>query len=314
MSSLSNTIKMLFMLKEGKIIKKKEIAYNLEVSEKQVSRYKEALQDIFQIETINGPNGGYKLLDQYFPFKEVLTEEETTLLKIVVHNLNEGSEIEDKKLEKAIDKINYSIIKGDNTSYSQIIPYSKIRFTDDNFIKKQRDIYESMLTSKKIIINYKGNNGLETRREVDPYKIITYKGEGYLVAYCNLKNDIRFFKLIRISEYIITSRIFIKNIDIEKVLEEYKEKNMGIYFGEEINIILEISPPMANTIKERLWVDNQEIIEIENGKIIFKAIMKNSPEIKSWILSMQSYVKIIEPISLKEEIREILNKILVNLD
>lgn len=70
---------------------------------------------------------------------------------------------------------------------------------------------------------------------------------------------------------------------------------------------------MANTIKEKIWVDNQEVIELENGKILFKATMEGLPEIISWILSMREYVKIIEPLEIKEEVRLSVQKIINNL-
>lgn len=50
MSTLGNTLRMLMMLRSGRKLKVKEIAEELEVSEKQVKRYKEALSEFFYIE------------------------------------------------------------------------------------------------------------------------------------------------------------------------------------------------------------------------------------------------------------------------
>ncbi|MDU3844114.1 MAG: phage terminase small subunit-related protein [Clostridium perfringens] len=47
MSTLGNTLRMLMMLRSGRKLKVKEIAEELEVSEKQVKRYKEALSEFF---------------------------------------------------------------------------------------------------------------------------------------------------------------------------------------------------------------------------------------------------------------------------
>lgn len=70
---------------------------------------------------------------------------------------------------------------------------------------------------------------------------------------------------------------------------------------------------MANTISERIWVDNQVITELENGSILFEATMKGGPEIISWILSMQSYVEVRDPQSLKVKLKEELEKMIKNL-
>lgn len=310
MNHLENTLKMLFRLKQGVIIKKKDLATEFGVTERQISRYKNSLSNLFIIDSVPGPTGGYKMVDSYFPFKELLTKEEIMLLKIHISS----SQYEDnEKIQRALDKINYTILKDSDNISAQIIPYSKVNVDEECMAKIQKDFYEAILNRNEIIIEYVGNNGKETRRKIEPYKLFVYKGETYIIANCLERNDIRFFKLIRIKHYIITSINFDANINIENKLEEYRKNNIGIFSGQEYKLKLEISPPMANTIKERIWVDNQEIEDLENGKILFKATMKGETELISWILSMKSYVKVISPKSLKEKIREELEKMIKNL-
>ena len=52
MGNLNNTLKMLFMLKSGGVIKAKDIANRLEIDEKQVRRYKENLDEFFDIRVV----------------------------------------------------------------------------------------------------------------------------------------------------------------------------------------------------------------------------------------------------------------------
>lgn len=310
MNHLENTLKMLFRLKQGAIIKKKDLATEFGVTERQISRYKNSLSNLFIIDSVPGPNGGYKMLDSYFPFKELLTKEEIMLLKIHITS----SQYEDnEKIQRALDKINYTILKDSDNISAQIIPYSKVNIDEEYMVKIQKDFYEAILNKNEVIIEYVGNNGKETKRRIEPYKLFIYKGETYIVANCLERNDIRFFKLIRIKHHIITSINFDANINIESRLKEYRENSIGIFSGQEYKLELEISPPMANTIKERIWVDNQEIEDLNDGKILFKATMKGEPELISWILSMKSYVKVISPNSLKEKIREELEKMIKNL-
>lgn len=310
MSDLENTLKMLFKLKQGEIIKKKDLAVEFGVSERQISRYKNSLSSLFTIESIPGPSGGYRMINSYFPFKQLLSEEEIMLLKV---HITSSEYEENEKIKKALDKINYTILKGSDNVSAQIIPYSRVNIDEENMLTIQKDFYQAILNKNEVIIEYVDNSGKETRRRIQPYKLFVYKGETYIVANCLIRNDIRFFKLIRIKEYIITGKIFNAVIDIENKLDEYRTNNIGIFSGEEYEIKLEISPPMANTVKERIWVDNQEIEELGDSKILFKAVMKGEPEIISWILSMKSFVKVISPVSLKEKIKEELEKMIKNL-
>lgn len=307
MSSLNNIIRMLFKLKPGVVVKKQELAKELNVSEKQIARYKNALDEIFSIESIPGPNGGYKLLDSYFPFKELLTEEEVILLKYYCDSI-QG--YDNNKLKRALEKINYSILREDNLRITQIIPYSKVNINGKDIYETKNKLYEAILNKNEVIIDYSSNSGKNSRRRIQPYKLFMYKQECYVVAKCLLKQKIRFFKLVRINEIIVTSFKFDIEFDIEEYLTDLMEKSIGIFSGKEYEMKLEVDPPMANTVKERIWVDNQKITELGEGKILFEATMKGGPEIISWILSMRSYVKVIEPEILKNELKDELEKMI----
>lgn len=309
MGALENTLKMLFRLKTGVVVKKQELAQELEVSEKQIARYKRTLDSVFTIETIPGPLGGYKLVDIYFPFKELLTNEEIELLKYYSKSLQY---ISNEKIGRALDKINYSILNNKSDLSVEIIPYSRVR-DDKNISEFEKKIYEAILDKKEIIISYKSNKGIITRRKVQPFKLFVYKGEYYLIAKCLTKNEIRYFKLTRIKYITVTSFKFINDFDVDLYLKEAKENSLGIFFEKGYDLRLIVHPPMANTISERIWVDNQVITELEDGSILFEATMKGGPEIVSWILSMQSCVEVLGPQPLKEELKIELEKMIKNL-
>lgn len=311
MSKLNNIIRMMFMLKSERVIKKKELAEKLGVNEKQVLRYKNALDEVFNIVSVPGPSGGYKLEDTYFPFKEVLSEEEIMSLKFILKRMDFGDE-EEEKYNNILDKINFSILNSENEYKGDIIPYSR-RNGDINKLKEiEMKIYEAILEKKKIIIDYVNNQNKASSREVLPYKHFIYRGEPYLIAYCLKRNEIRFFKFIRIDNCIITSFTFERTIDIEKEIKDMKEKKIGIFYGEEYDLELEISPPMANSVRERIWVDDQEIIELPDGKILFRAKMGGGHSVISWILTMKEFVKINKPDKLKEDVINTLEKMLDN--
>ena len=204
MSTLGNTLRMLMMLRSGRKLKVKEIAEELEVSEKQVKRYKEALSEFFYIESKSGIDGGYILKDKYIPIKELLDEHEINLLKYSIDALEDFSLESNKDLKRAIDKINYSIEKGHNSNNEKtnsIIPYGR-SLPINNKLQEMIDvIFEAIISNKEVFIEYSGNNGEVSKRTIQPYKIFTFKGEQYVIANCLSKNQVRYFKLIRIFMY-----------------------------------------------------------------------------------------------------------------
>lgn len=313
MDGLRNIFKMIFILKTGKKVKIKELASELNVSERQVRRYKNEIDQYFNIESTTGADGGYSMIDDYFPFKDVLTRNEISNLKFLINSLNYEKSSE---LIKIVDKLNLKILKNRNNYLhkEEVIHYSKPKLKFDEITKIYNEISSAIENRNEIILEYCDNHGKCSKRKVQPHKLLLFRGEYYLVSTCLLRNQIRYFKLTRIKEYIVTGFIFERNIDIDEFLKEQEENNIGIFNGTEIDLELEITPPMANTIKERIWVDNQEIIEQSDGKIIYKARIKHGPEVISWILSMSDCVKVISPESLRIEMKERLEKILENFN
>lgn len=313
MDGLRNVLKMIFILKTRKKVKIKELANELEVSERQIRRYKNEIDKYFNIESTTGSDGGYSLVDDYFPFKDILTQDEISKLKFIVNSLNYENSSE---LVEILDRLNLRIFKKEKKylNNEEVIHYSKPKLKLEETTKIYNEISLAIENGNEIILEYCDNHGNYSRRKVQPHKLLLFRGEYYLVATCLLRSEVRYFKLTRIKEYIITGFIFERNIDIDEFLKEQEENNIGIYNGQTIDLELEITPPMANTIKERIWVDNQEIIEQSDGKIIFKAKIKEGPEVISWILSMSDCVKVLSPDSLRINIKEKIEKILRNFD
>ena len=135
MSNLKNSLKMLNKLKLGKVIKKEDLAKELNISKRQVARYKEEISEVFEIETINGPYGGYKMISNEFPMKYILNKEEMEILKTAINQIKDDLVVDNDKLNKIIEKINTSLDMND-INYSKIISYSKTRFNDEETIKK----------------------------------------------------------------------------------------------------------------------------------------------------------------------------------
>lgn len=315
MSELRNLLKMVFILKRRGKVKSKDISEELEVNIRQVRRYKEILDEFFDIESIAGPDGGYKLVKDSFPFKEMLTQDEIMSLKIAIKAIDSFNIEDNKRILNAVDKINFSLLNSENDliGSEQMIPYSTPKKLNENIIEMHEDIYKAILDRKEIYIKYKGNTGKVSEREVQPLKYLRYKGEYYLVGNCLVKDDIRYFKLARIQEYKILNKNFEFKGNIEEILKTSRENGFGVFGGAEYDLILEIKPPMANTISERNWVENQLIEEREDGSILFKAKMKGGPELMSWILSMGDSVRILEPEKLKNEIKLKIENMIISI-
>lgn len=290
----------------------KELSEELEIGTRQVERYKGYLDEAgINIKTIPGKYGGYVFEDIEYLSGLNLTDGEFLALQSAEQQLKHDEFVYLTEFKALVNKV--CAVKRDSaikpTDY-----FIKHRSANSYFEKEKKiwlHINSAIITSKKIKIVYESLKKEAVERVVRPYAIFQYDGSLYLVGFCEHRRQIRQFKLSRISKYEIIGEKFEKDKSFK--LQEYMSNNFGIYQDEEIELKLLIRYPMAQIVKEKVWVSNQIISESEEkDSILFKAKMKGKIEIKSWILSMGRDVEVLEPEFLRDEIKKELEGMMKN--
>lgn len=303
MSRVSNALKMYMILQTREIVKAEELAEILEVSPRMIQEYKNDLEKAgIYIGSKRGRSGGY-YLENTFELKGIeFRKNELEALKMATQVIKNGNYPYSVDFELFSSKILNAAKEFDFTSY-----YSKSSFKHKNISEMEKriwqDINKAIMNKKKIKMSYTslGEDKKSTKvRVVHPYGIFDYEGSTYFYGYCELRKDVRFFKLTRIKEYEILDKKFCINVKYD--IREVMSKSFGVVNDQPIDVTLKIHYPMSEIVKERQYVVEYSIEEIDENTIIFKARMKGYKEIKSWILSMGSFVEVIEPQKLKNDI------------
>jgi len=142
----------------------------------------------------------------------------------------------------------------------------------------------------------------QTTRTIDPYSLIFRKGFWYLVGFCHLREEIRTFKILRIKTIRVTEGTFKRPKSFS--IKEYMKNSWNIFRGEDTEVKILFKREAASFIKETQWHENQQIEELPNGDIIFTVYVNGTAEIKSWAMGFSDKAKVLEPKSLKEEIKK----------
>jgi predicted DNA-binding transcriptional regulator YafY len=85
--------------------------------------------------------------------------------------------------------------------------------------------------------------------------------------------------------------------------EEFMRPSFGVFQGKGVKVKIRFAPDAAGYIREKIWHGTQEIIPQKDGSIVFEAEVAGTDEIKFWVMSWGSKAEVIEPESLREEIR-----------
>lgn len=311
LSKVANELKMLIILKSRGKMHIKELAKELEVVPRQISRYKDELEEAgIYIDTIPGKYGGYSLNTNNYLMALNVTDNEYYALMAVSEYLKYENFSKFNDFKMLADKI-CALKENKNCSKSEF--YIKNIKSNCSYERERKlwiDFNSACILHRKMSIKYKSAKGEITQRVVRPYAVFQYKGAMYLAAYCEIRKSIRQFKLLRIQKYEVLGEKFKKdsNFDIHK----YLKQSFGLFRDEnEITFKLKIKYPLAQVIKEKIWVENQKIRELKNeNAILFKANVSGITEIKSWILSMGDSVEVLSPQELRKEIVKDINNML----
>ena len=140
----------------------------------------------------------------------------------------------------------------------------------------------------------------ESKRRVDPYRILFFNGTFYIIGYCHLRKDIRTFALDRVRMLRVTEDNF--KVPDDFSLENYMGAAFGVVQGKAEEIKIRFAPEIAGYIKEKLWHESQEIRQQKDGSIIFAAQVAVTEELVSWVMSWGARAEVIAPQALKDAV------------
>jgi predicted DNA-binding transcriptional regulator YafY len=202
MSKAINMLSILWLLKTGKRMTAKQLAEELEINIRTVYRYIDALcASGVPIISDAGHNGGYSLLHEFTKAPLFFDVDEQ---KALIHAASFASEAGYPFSEV----LNGAVTKLKKYTNSEQLDYINRHLTGFYVIQPPANsALESLLQELEVsvaegftlLMEYqKGNESTPQSRSIDPYGLVYWKGNWYVIAYCHLRLDIRSFRVNRI--------------------------------------------------------------------------------------------------------------------
>lgn len=203
MSKVANMLNMVKILEDGKIHTIQDLADELEVSTRMIRIYKQELEQAgIYIQGKQGINGGYILDNMKNTIDIGLTGEEIYQLKNMKKN-----ELDEAIIDKIIKAYITNEHRKDSTKSEQLMP---------EFTEIYKDFRKAINGKNKVKIKYFSVNSGKTERIIHPAELFDYINDWYVAAFCELRNEIRLFRLANISNYKILDEKYEKEIDFKK--------------------------------------------------------------------------------------------------
>ena len=168
----------------------------------------------------------------------------------------------------------------------------------------------SLLTRKKLFIAYQGRNRAnQTEREISPQRLVYYRDNWYLDAWCHLREELRSFAIerIEVSRLVMSNALEIDN----KELDEHYASSYGIFSGKATHTaVLKFNPSVAKWVANEKWHPQQKGQLALDGSYELSIPYNNARELTMDILKYGPDVEVLKPEALRNQVQEYLQEAL----
>jgi predicted DNA-binding transcriptional regulator YafY len=284
-----------------------DIAKELKVTERTVYRDFESLE-ILGFPVIN--DRGYKIYISPGLTVNQLTESDCLTIETILNtspfmrlpNMQARCDSLLAKLKTHISTQSIDITPPESYQPADKFPTSKFNFNI-------RQLDKAVQREKIIKILYHAiNEDQPVSRNVHPYVIAVRKSNWYLIGFSERSQDIHMYRLERIHDIQVTHQSFKRTESFD--LDEYFHSVWGAFRGENVRVELHLKGLAVRLVQDQPWSEQTGFTEQNDGSLIVKTEVQGTDELLGWVLSQSPNVEILQPESLRNELKTALKKML----
>jgi predicted DNA-binding transcriptional regulator YafY len=282
-----------------------DLAATFETSKRTIYRDIQALGEA-GVPLISVPGRGYSLMKGYFlPPLSFTTDEATMLLlgsDFTAQNFDaqyrSAAQSASRKIESVLPEKLRDEVHHLQDSIRFISSGSIEDVTETEMVRQLRRAIIERATVRFCYHTRYVRSGQSTQqtREADPYGLVHFANAWHLVAYCHLRQDIRNFRLDRMENLELLSRVFQRPADFK--MHERRQEEAG-----KVVVRALFDQEVTRWVRESRSYYTVAVEESAQGLLVTLQVRQES-EILQWLLSWGRHVQVLEPESLKRTIAE----------
>ena len=179
----------------------------------------------------------------------------------------------------------------------RILPMARRPVSDEHF----QWLADALVKRQRVRIRHLSRKRSETvERDISPQRLVYYRDNWYLDAYCHLRDDLRSFALDAIEAVSLLDNPALTATD--KALAEYYEQSYGIFNGKASHVArLRFTPFRAQWVAREIWHPKQRGSFEPDGSYLLEVPYSNDTELLMDILKQGPEVEVLAPDSLKQK-------------
>jgi predicted DNA-binding transcriptional regulator YafY len=243
----------------------------------------------------------YELPGLWFNQKELLA---LATMQQLLSSIDKGGPIA-SQLQPLMDRINLKL-GHEKEEARELAQRVKLISTSSrlNDLDHFEVVGSALVRRKRLNIEYeaRGSSQSASERVVSPQRLIHYRSNWYLGAWCHRSNGIRTFSLDSIESCVVLDKNAIPVS--EKALEAYYGTGYGIFGGENRQWAkLKFNANAARYVEDEIWHPDQRSSESEDGSYLLDVPYVFSNELIMDVLRHGPDVEVLGPESLRKEVK-----------
>ncbi|NPV72453.1 MAG: WYL domain-containing protein [Pelotomaculum sp.] len=295
----------------------KELAEKFEVSERQVYRDLNAIENYLRVPLVRQENGKavrVRIESGYLPS---LSPEKATVIFLSL--LQQKGSALSGHLNEIKDALVSTLFKYHYNPRELAVEklQKRIHIVEETLAEPAKVgglfavLVQSIKDSHRVKIwYYTTHSGEETERVVEPYGLICKHQNWYLVGRCRKRNDIRVFRVDQIKDvFPYTGEHFEYPADF--TLTGYMASSWGVINdGKVCRVVIKFDKRIAHRVRNVLYHPSQKIEEeLPGGSAVVSFEVCGLAEMTGWLLQWGDTVEVLEPQWLREEMRAMAERI-----
>ena len=285
--------RILYYILEKEKVTANELADKFEVSVRTIYRDIDSISSVgVPIFTTQGKGGGIKIDNEFILNKSLFDKNEKEQIIAALQGLEKTNEAYKSEL---ITKLS-ALFKIKNSNWIEI------DFTSWGSNNTYQDLFNALKTTiinKNIIsFSYNSSKAEKINRKVKPIRLLFKEQDWYLYGFCLLRNDFRYFKLSRMKDLKVLAMNYEDNFENIVLKREIKYENT-------VNIKLKFN----KSVTFRVYDEFKAIEEDEKGNLYVEIKIPNNYKLYNYIFSFGANVEILEPEEIRNQFKNMINKI-----
>ena len=295
---ISRLFEIVYLLLERRSVTARELAERFEVSSRTIYRDVDALaQAGIPVYADRGQGGGIRLMEQFVLNKSLLSVKERRELLASVQGMQA---VREEEVQPLLEKLS-SLFGAEREDWIEV-DFSP--WTSSGELGKYFQLLKEAILNRQVVcFSYSAANGSTVERTAEPHRLFFRGYDWYLLAWCRIRSDFRYFKLTRMRGLATLPEHFEKR-NIPERESAYEQPDS------QIELTVRASPRMAYRVYDEFPPDFWE--KEENGSFLIRFAMPQNEWLYSYLLGYGPELEVIAPPQVREELLERAEKILRN--